>query len=265
LLFIGLLQTLTHHLHPPTPANYTHLGLVLLSTLLIAAAANLLNDYYDQKIDQINHPSRVFVGKLLHASTIFRISWLLNLLGLALPLLWGAYMLLWVNILVVLGLYLYNRWLKALPLLGNLSIALACGVSIWVVYASAEQPCPPSVWIFIGLVGLTTFLRELVKDIEDIEGDKAQSALTFPVVFGIFVSKIIAAGLGWILVIILSFLLGRNPMNPDKLLILLAWAGSVWVFIQICTANTRKDFARLSRDLKIYALICTSWLFTMGS
>lgn len=265
LLFLGLLQTLTHWQHPPQPATYAYLGLVVASTLLIAASANLLNDYYDQKIDQINCPHRVFVGKLIQAPTLFKLCWLLNLIGIVLPLFSGAYILLWVNILVVLGLYAYNRWLKSLPLVGNLSIAVACGASIWVVYAEADYACPLDVWVFIGLVGLTTFLRELVKDIEDIAGDKAHALLTFPVLFGTLAAKITAAGLGWVLVIILSFLLGRAPLSLEIILILLAWAGSIWVFIQTCTAITSKDFARLSRDLKIYALICTSWLFAAGN
>jgi 4-hydroxybenzoate polyprenyltransferase len=118
----------------------------VLSTLFIAASGYIINDYYDIKIDLINKPHRVVIGRYIKRRWAMVINQIFNVAGLLLGLLVGKKVFL-VNLLAVFCLWLYSNQLKRLPFWGNLMIAILTGFSLLVlaVHYPGHQR---EVWIY---------------------------------------------------------------------------------------------------------------------
>ena len=109
------------------------LFILVLSTSLIAAAGYIINDYYDVKIDLINKPDRVVVGKSMKR----RVAMFIHIAFSGIGVLLGALLdwkIVLVNLFSVGLLWLYSNQLKRMPLVGNLSVALLTALSIYVVH-----------------------------------------------------------------------------------------------------------------------------------
>jgi 4-hydroxybenzoate polyprenyltransferase len=196
-----------------------HFWLLTLASGLIMAAGNLLNDYFDQSIDQINKPNRSLVGKQISENKIISIYLIINALAIVL----GSYVRhhleqnSWITILypsVILALYLYNRWLKCTPLLGNLVVATLCGLIPLQVFwllgsetALLPNAIPLSLKYYVGFAFLLTLWREVVKDLEDQKGDKACHCNTIPILFGEKVGRNYARFIGICTVAALGFMI----------------------------------------------------------
>ena len=170
-----------------------------ISTIFITAAGYLINDYYDIKIDYVNKPQRVVVGRYLKRRSIIIFHATLNTLGIA-----GGFWVSWelgaINLLAAGLLWLYSNQLKRMPFIGNLTVAFLTGLSVVVVYILLRE----SIFL-IGAYAVFAFyislIREIIKDMEDVEGDKKFGCKTLPISVGIRKSKII------IYLIILLFIL----------------------------------------------------------
>jgi len=170
-----------------------------ISTIFITAAGYLINDYYDIKIDYVNKPQRVVVGRFLNRRSIIIFHATLNTLGIA-----GGFWVSWelgaINLLAAGLLWLYSNQLKRMPFIGNLTVAFLTGLSVVVVYILLRE----SIFL-IGAYAVFAFyislIREIIKDMEDVEGDKKFGCKTLPISVGVRKSKMI------IYLIILLFIL----------------------------------------------------------
>jgi geranylgeranylglycerol-phosphate geranylgeranyltransferase len=174
------------------PISWPSLILVASATFCICAAGNVFNDLRDIEIDKIAHPARGLTSGKLSAEFAFRLGIGLNLIGLILPLFVNFASDL-VAVAAVALLLAYNYRLKRLPLVGNLVIALLTGGTLVMggVATSVEQtfdlpgPLIPALYaIFLHL------MREIVKDILDIEGDRTNGLRTIPIVWGVRASLV---------------------------------------------------------------------------
>ncbi|MEM6358843.1 MAG: geranylgeranylglycerol-phosphate geranylgeranyltransferase [Bacteroidota bacterium] len=178
----------------------SELFLLSLSSALIAAAGYIINDYYDVKIDLINKPDRVVVGRAVKRRVAMMWHTALNITGVLI----GAYLSLKIgffNLLSAALLWLYSNQLKRMPLIGNLSVALLTG---WAVYVVAVLFNSHNIMVlaFAGFAFAFTLIREVIKDIEDVKGDATFGCRTLPVVYGIRPTKTM------VYLFSLSFLLG---------------------------------------------------------
>jgi 4-hydroxybenzoate polyprenyltransferase len=182
--------------------DLTNFYLVLISTLLIAAAGNIINDYFDVKADRVNKPDKLIIGKYIKRRWAMVLHWSFNLVGFILALYIGyALQNVWIPIVSFLSinlLWFYSAYFKRKPLIGNLMIALLLGViPFYVLIFNNPNICSVdnhlSVPIFfISIIAfLMNLVRELVKDIQDIRGDLRLNAQTFPIKFGIKKTKIL--------------------------------------------------------------------------
>ena len=160
----------------------SELTFAILTVVGYNAAANSLNDFIDFKIDQVNRPNRPLTAGLVKRNTALIFSVLL-FVGGSVTALFLSKLAAMIAILIVLPLIiLYNLKLKQLPLVGNIVIALILGLTF--VYSGAVfgniKPMIIPCFLAFGL----TFVRELVKDMEDMEGDRLAGLTTFPIIAG---------------------------------------------------------------------------------
>ena len=156
----------------------SELTFAILTIVGYNAAANSLNDFIDFKIDQVNRPVRPLTAGLVKRNTALIFSVLLFIGGSVTALILSKLAAM-IAILIVLPLIIsYNLKLKQLPLVGNIVIALILGLTFIFSGAVFGNIKPMIIPCFLAF-GLT-LVRELVKDIEDMEGDRQSGLITFP-------------------------------------------------------------------------------------
>lgn len=159
-----------------------HLYLLIFSTLLIAASGYMINDYYDVKIDYINKPEEVVVGKNIKRRTVMFLHSILNVLGVSIGLMLGLKVGLIIFIAAFL-LWLYSNSLKRLPFIGNLVVALLTGLAVFIV-GFYYQNNLLLVLVYAIFAFFINLIREIIKDIEDRHGDRKHGSKTLPIVLG---------------------------------------------------------------------------------
>ena len=160
----------------------SELTFAILTVVGYNAAANSLNDFIDFKIDQVNRPDRPLTAGLVKRNTALIFSVLL-FVGGSVTALFLSKLAAMIAILIVLPLIIsYNLKLKQLPLVGNIVIALILGLTFVFSGAVFGNIKPMIIPCFLAF-GLT-LVRELIKDIEDMEGDRLAGLTTFPIIAG---------------------------------------------------------------------------------
>ena len=157
--------------------------LVMAVVMCFAGAANALNDVVDYEIDKINRPMRPLPSGFVKKRTALLISILLFSMGTlaCLELSEAAKV---IGIVIALPfMVLYSKYLKGMPLIGNMMVAFILGLSFLFCGAAFNNMSP--MWIPMILAFGLTLVRELVKDIADMEGDKSAGLKTFPITAGI--------------------------------------------------------------------------------
>jgi len=165
--------------------------LVTAVVFLVTGGGNVVNDYFDRDIDAVNRPSRPVPSGRISPVLALRWSFLLFLLGSALALMINPLCLALAaaNSLLLVA---YAGYLKATPLAGNLTVAYLTG-STFLFGGLATGSYSEITAVLSILAGLATLGREIVKDVEDVDGDRAGGARTLPILFGPALSSRAAA------------------------------------------------------------------------
>ena len=205
LLLIALVQVLIKYsLFEPfnavTALSDLHFSLLVIATISIAAGGNIINDIYDADIDRINKPKKVIVGKAIserNASTFYVILTTLGVgVGFYLANTIGkpVYATLFIGIAALL--YLYATYLKTILLAGTILVSVLVAMSIIIVGLFDLVPVTnpsnqASQWEVFKIsleyalfAFIINFIRELVKDLQDINGDKNGGKSTLPIAIG---------------------------------------------------------------------------------
>ena len=172
--------------------------------IILNAAANVFNDYMDFETDRINHPERPIPKGAISKMTALIAATLLFVAGITLSAFLNSGAFIIASLIAVPLMIAYSLWFKGWPLFGNIVIALILGLTF--IFAGAAFG---NLWGLIVPALLAfgfTLLRELVKDIADLEGDRSAGLRTFPVLAGEKKSAILA--------IILSTMIGAGALIP---------------------------------------------------
>lgn len=224
-----------------------------LSTVLIAAAGYIINDYYDIKIDLINKPDRVVIGKSITRRYAILFHTFISSTGILLGVVVG-----WkigaINFICVFLLWLYSNNLKRQPFIGNLAVAVLTGLSIDMINLLYNVH-NTLVIIYSLFAFFMTLVREIVKDMEDMKGDTTFGCRTLPIVWGIRKTK------NLLYVIILIFAIAVIAINKYYLLmpayyfiIILFFPLAILIF-RLIRADTKKEFYQLSQLCKLILLM----------
>jgi 4-hydroxybenzoate polyprenyltransferase len=274
-----IIGNLAHSIQLDLSLTVYQLLLLVFSTVLIAAAANILNDVDDLKIDRLNKPDKVIIGKFINAPLAIRIAWIFNAIAFLMSL-FLAYQLHFIQLaliqmIVILLLKRYAQDFKNKPLIGNMLVALFTALSIFIVYlynlvsviehpilfASLQKQLPlifllTQAYVFFAF--MSNMIRELVKDIEDIEGDSVFQLRTFPIVYGRSKSMFLVKSLNIVLILgLLVFSAYAFLMNWFYLGVYLIVAVLFPTFYfqwKSSFAKSREDYKNLSFLSKIIML-----------
>ncbi|ELZ14451.1 prenyltransferase [Natrinema thermotolerans DSM 11552] len=160
------------------------------ATGLAVGAGNAINDYFDREIDRINQPGRAIPRGAVSPRGALAFSGLLfaGAVALAVTLPATAIAIAGVNLLALVA---YTEFFKGLPGLGNALVAYLVG-STFLFGAAAVGEIAPAVVLFV-LAAIATLTREIIKDVEDIEGDREEGLNTLPIAIGERKALIVAA------------------------------------------------------------------------
>ncbi len=232
-----------------TDAN---LFILVLSTLIIAASGYMINDYYDVKIDFINKPDQVIVGRLLKRRKVMTAHTILNFLGIALALLLGI-MIGIINFISAFLLWLYSNQLKRMPFIGNFVVACLTAVSIGLVGYYYQQN-ETLVYTYAIFAYAFTLVREIIKDMEDMRGDEKFGCKTLPLTLGIPATKYIL----YALLILFLILLALMALKVDNQILTVYFSFlsiPFMIFVaKLYRADKKKDFSTLSKYCKLIML-----------
>ncbi|MBW7465878.1 geranylgeranylglycerol-phosphate geranylgeranyltransferase [Pontibacter aydingkolensis] len=225
-----------------------------LSTVLIAAAGYIINDYYDVKIDAINKPGRLLIGRKIRRRRAMFAHLILSFIGVAGGL-WLSVPVGLINLGAVLLLWGYSARLKKMLLIGNVVISLLSASMLLVVavYANTLNNITIGYALFALIISL---IREIIKDMEDVKGDASFDCRTLPIVAGLRNTKLVLYPLiaifqAFLIVVILH---SRTPLLHDVYMAILVLAPSIWLLLKLIRADRRRDFTFLSNLNKLIML-----------
>lgn len=244
------------------PLSFSHLleiifdkniFLISLSTVLIAASGYIINDYYDIKIDLVNKPDRVVIGRYVKRRWALAIHQIFNGLGILLGLLISRKVAL-VNLSAVFCLWLYANQLKRLAFWGNFMVAILTGFSLLIlaVYYPGHQK---EVWVYATFSFFITLIREIIKDMEDVKGDEKHGCRTLPIIWGIARTKILVYVLIASFITTLFILATQLPNQRIAYIFLVMMLPVSLLTYKLVYADKPKDFAFLSDACKFIMLI----------
>jgi len=206
------------------PLGVEGLFILMAASILIAAGGYIINDYFDLNIDLVNKPDKLVVGTMIRRR--WAILWHLGfsiagiLLSIAVSIRIGNPLPAIFNAVTVVLLWFYSTTFKKQVLVGNIIISMLTGWVVLVVYV-AVNPFglePPDSKLFRvlsriykfavlygGFAFIISLIREVVKDMEDMEGDARYGCKTMPIVWGIPSTKVFAGV--WLIVLISSLVI----------------------------------------------------------
>jgi 4-hydroxybenzoate polyprenyltransferase len=254
--------------------------LLVLASAFIAAAGYIINDYFDIQIDAINKPGRVVINKFVKRRWAIMWHWILSIIGVGISLYVSYKIKEWpiffINSLCVLALWMYSTTFKKKLLVGNLMIAALTSWVILVVYlfagadlfslegfaANTENLNVRKFFKFTLLYAcfafVTTLIREVIKDLEDMEGDRKYDCNTMPIAWGVPATKVFVGV--WIVVTIAALAIVQlyawqsGWWLAALYILLLVILPAVFLIKKLHAAHSSADYHTLSNIIKLIML-----------
>ncbi len=278
LLLIVLTQTLLRYavIHPGLSGKgLTHTGffMLVMASVCVAAAGYAINDYYDIRIDRINKPGKMVLGNKLDRQDALLPFFFLNALALGLSA-WislniSYWPLFFMFLVFVFAGWIYSLRYKGIFLAGNVLVALLSGFVPLVVWQAEMQAAlaiapvqPPSAGLAWEITlacalfaAMTSLLRELIKDMEDIKGDARAGCRTIPVSLGMHFSSRLA--LVWTSLLIAGvgyaqwLLAGKGMWVMPAYLLLAVQSVFIYLFLALAGLFPAAGPGRLQRAVKL--------------
>jgi 4-hydroxybenzoate polyprenyltransferase len=240
-------------------------GALVLAALCVGAAGYIINDYYDVKIDAINRPGRLVVGRAVNRRHAMLAHLVLSGVGVGLSGLLAPGLGV-VNLASAVLLWGYSVRFKRVALVGNASIALLTAALVLLPELQVRTG-RQAVWGYALAAFLLTVVREIVKDVEDMRGDAQHDCRTLPIVWGIPRTKWVTGFfLGCLLLLVAGAayrLLLDHHWLPATWLLMLVLAPLVLLAYRLRRADRRRHFARLSAWCKwvmLAGVLSMPWL-----
>lgn len=253
--------------------NWFGFLLLVLATLSIAAAGNIINDIYDVETDLINKPNKVIVGKSVSEKTAYTLFITFNVIGVLV----GFYLSHLVGrsgffaLFVVISalLYIYASYLKQILLVGNIVISALVSMSVILVGLFELLPVITTqnqetqltffkiIFDYAVFAFLLNLVREMIKDIQDIDGDHKAGMNTLPIAIGreratkvVFILAIMS--LLFVVYYVITYLYKQSFVVMYFLVFVVA--PMIYLIIKLYSAESKQNFKTLSNLTKAIML-----------
>lgn len=271
-----------------TELFFSNTGFLFLciSIILIAAAGNIINDYFDRKTDLINRPSKVVVVLKIKRRTAILLHLIFSIIGIlfgfiasyyAGSILYGLFF-----IFMVFVLWKYSTILKRTVFWGNFSVAILTGIPAAIVALSEYLAFKNSGLILsadnIMAIKVSTaflfgfalfaivynFIREIVKDLEDIKGDSVTGVKTLAIKLGCKKANRLVSALlviaGFSVIFVWNLFIMKLPfLNDNNFTTIYIWVliivPTLFLAVKSLLAAQKKDYTYMSKLLKIIMII----------
>lgn len=258
----------------PMPMPLSDITLLVAMTLCAAGGGYILNDFYDVGADAVNNPGKNAIGQRVSEHSAWITYALVSVLGALcayyVTLRTGKNVLILYGV-VMLALWSYSAYFQRLPLAGNVLVAAVCAVAVFLPWYVQPDSIKLEVWdkglvvVFYALFAfLVTLIREIVKDVEDIEGDKHVESHTIPILFGETVARVLALSLVVITCGVFAFWMKvqgmQFPLLSKLWFALLVFLPLLYIGWAIYRARTRRAYRHISQYLKFLILSGTIYL-----
>jgi len=280
LLMIALMQLLFRYgflnfQNIPLALNDWQYALLIFATIMIAAGGYVINNIMDQATDNDNKPHQVVVGKSISETKAYNVYFICTVLGVGtgfyLSNVIGKPGFASIFILISATLYLYATSLKQMLLVGNFVVASLLAFSVIIIGIFDLLPIINpnnqvaladlfSILLDYAIFAFTiNFIREIVKDLEDVNGDYNQGMNTLPIVLGINRTSKLVLGLSIIPLFMVVFYIRKYFIAYDLYIatfyaLISIVAPLIYFAIKIIDAKKSKDFRHLSSVLKLIIL-----------
>lgn len=256
----------------PPALNNTLIILIVVASLLIAAAGYIINDYFDLNIDLVNKPDKMIIERYINRRWAIFFHTLFSFIGFGISAYVGYRInniyIPFFNFLAIAALFFYSTTFKKKLLVGNVLISL---LTAWVILVitvaeykylnsgNINDRIPATrllkvSFLYAGFAFIISLIREVVKDMEDIQGDAKYGCRTMPIVWGVPVAKVFTGV--WLSVLIAS--LGIIQFYVWQL----GWIFSIiyavvviivplfWILRKLYDAQSPADYHKLSTVIK---------------
>jgi 4-hydroxybenzoate polyprenyltransferase len=258
---------------------------LVLYSVLIAAAGYIINDYFDLNIDRVNKPDKLVVEKIIKRRWAIMWHLILSFTGLIISL-WVCFKVgdlyavavAVINFFCIIALWLYSTIYKRKLLIGNILISVLTAWTILILYLinmkswymtkvmyeikhnyeTASTKLFKYAIVYAGFAFIISLVREVIKDMEDMEGDARYGCKTMPIVWGIPATKVFTAV--WLIVLTGALIVIQFYAMH------LGWWWSVvycavtiilpllWILLKLYKAQVAKDYHLLSNAVKLVML-----------
>jgi len=298
LVFIAIAQVLFHYcilkpnlavLNEQPKIKGAYLLLMIVASILIAAGGNIINDYFDLNIDKINKPHKLIIEKYISRRYAIFLHLTTSLAGIMCSVYVAHKLnLFWLgiaNTITVLVLFIYSASLKKKFLIGNIIVS---ALTAWVIMVLAlpeyevlllDPFSKNEVYnkmfrlgiLYASFSFIISVIREVIKDMEDVEGDRRNGCKTMPIVLGLNATKAFVAV--WLIVIIALLVIAQIYVIRFKWWLSIGYSSIFLiiplsiVFKRLFAAQTPTSFHQLSSIVKwiMLAGIASMLFFKMYS
>lgn len=286
LLITAMMMCLVYHcvMMMESTAAFT---LLVISMVFVVAGGYVINDIFDVETDAINKPKKLIVGKIFSEKQCNVFYLTLTVIGLCCALAstiiaYGTkFYLVFICMLLLAGvLYSYSSTYKKKLLIGNIIVSLSVAFAVFLPWlfemlymsehtlllSANENLMTASLRIvlyYTGFAFLTTLIREIVKDLEDIDGDERSGCRTMPIAWGMKTSNVIVAVMLFLLAgLMIGFTIFTKNLSGSEaatFLIRLTYVFALMSLIRVFNARKAKmpriAYHQISTDLKVIMLV----------
>lgn len=265
---------------------------LVLSVILVAAAGYMINDYHDVEIDLINKNEKVSIGKTISARAVLHAYLIINAVALVIAgytsIMSGKTGLFFIFPVTIGALWFYSTTYKSQLLIGTFIVSLLTAIvpmlvllfeipKLYESYHTYSEAYTVLIKLLTGWCAVfatfaftTTFIRELIKDAEDFEGDRVSGRNTMPIVFGLQATKWVVAILIFVVILSLEFLFFKYLKTTCTIAFdtitffyfhLLIILPMIITLIVLLSAKEKKDYSIASAAIKV--VIVTGVLYAL--
>lgn len=229
------------------------LFIIVFSTVCVVAAGYIINNFYDAEKDRINRPVKSKIDSIVNQKTKLRIYFFLNFLAFVLSFLvsWRAAVFFAVYIF---GIWFYSHKLTKFPLTGLFSSAILSILPFFVIFVYYSN-FSKVIFVHALFLFIILLIKELVKELENIEGDLLQKYKTVPVVYGENFTKKIITFLSFIVLVPTWFLWNYPEIGHMKYYFYLTGIALVFCNILLWRSSSKRNYLYIHSIIKLLIIL----------